>query len=66
MNRTEALRQAVEHVYSGAQTIDAECIEDALHDLGYEVVPMPRAANRVHEVELPLASTRGLPKRRSV
>lgn len=67
MNRTEALRQALEHVWSGAEWIDAECVEDQLHDLGFEVVQMPRAraaSKRRHHEDLP-SSTRGLVKKRS-
>lgn len=68
MNRTEALRIALGHVYSGAEHIDAECVEDHLADLGFEVVQMPAAraaAKRRHQPTLPLAVTRRLPKGRT-
>lgn len=68
MSRTEALRLALEHVWSGAGRVDAECVEDHLGDLGFEVVEMSaarRGSKRSHAVELPLAGTRGLPKKRS-
>lgn len=63
MNRTEALRLAVERVYDGAEQIDAECIEDHLADLGFEVTPMPATRHtRTYTEQLPLASTSRLPK----
>ncbi len=68
MSRTEALRQAVEHVYTGADTIDAECIQDALADLGFEIVQMSAAragSKRRTRPDLPTGITKRLPKRRS-
>lgn len=65
MNRTEALRIALAEVWSNAEQIDAECVEDHLADLGFEVVQMPAArvaSKRRNQETLPLASTRGLPK----
>lgn len=68
MSRTEALRIALAEVWSGAELVDAECVEDHLADLGFEVVQMPAAraaSKRRNQPTLPLAGTGDLPKRRS-
>lgn len=37
MNRFEALRRALEAVYSGEQRLETEAVVDQLDDLGYEI-----------------------------
>lgn len=67
MTRTEALRQALEAVWSGADRVDAEAVMDHLADAGFEVTETPEgrrsAKHRGTFDELPLASTVGLPKK---
>lgn len=46
MSRTEALRVALAEVWSGAETVDAECVMDHLADQGFEIVQMPPARAR--------------------
>ena len=66
MSRSQALRDlqfALEKCYSGDQSTEAGCVADALEDLGWALTPAP--LRRVAQEPLPLASTAGLPKRRS-
>lgn len=69
MNPTEALRVALEAVWSGADRLDAEAVLDHLIDQGFEVTQTPEgrrsAAERGTLDELPLASTSRLPKAHS-
>lgn len=63
MSRTDLLRDltyALEAVYGGDQHLESGCVMDKLSDLGWVLTPAPRLS------VAPMASTRGLPKRRSV
>lgn len=63
MSPDEALQQALAEVYSGAGELEAGCLADQLHDLGFEVTPMPRRRLPRVPDPTPIASTRGLPKK---
>lgn len=53
---TDALERALAEVYAGADSVDAACVADHLHDLGFEVVAVPRASRprRVQRTVSPL------------
>lgn len=69
MTRIEAMRLALEAVWSGADLADAECVLDHLEDQGWMVTLTPAARRSQEERgavdELPLASTTRLPKGRT-
>lgn len=63
MSQQRDMQHALERVYSGDQSIEAGCVLDALADLGWLLDEAPPVAPG--QLELPAASTKPLPKRRS-
>lgn len=60
------LQLALAAVWSGADRLDAEAVADHLEDLGWVGLnPAPPPLPRREQAELPLASTKGLTRRRS-